>query len=517
VINTKVVLIFFNTLSMSSTSSWIERYSPKKITDIVCNTRASISIQTWLTTWQKTKTMVINMQKEKLKNDSGKGKRAPKSKIKFEPSCLIVTGSHGVGKSTTVDVIVKEFGYDVQTVDFNNIKLVKNIKDSIQNIIKTDSVLDLINNHQKKVALVFDEIESITSTTDKAFIISLLKLNDIERMYPIIFISNNHHNKMLTDIKKNSVEVKFFKPYESDLKKILIRITQREKIMIKSSTVVDTIIRRSQADIRRLVYTLQDIQYTYGTTTITDELIEDYNKISNEKDIDTGLFQATSYLLNDYKSIDNSLSYYETEKTMLPLMIHQNYIENVISKYKDEDVRFKIINNVSNMLSEGDVIENYIYGDQSWDMQEVHGFYTCAATSFYLTCEKDVNIDSEDEDIERLFEDFTKEKNVDARDSILVFTSDLNKTSIKKINKKNIITTNRHFHNMNIFDYIIINKIIRKQIMNGQIKECVDTMKSYNVKTEYIESLLKIDKIDGDKFVLTPKQKKEFKKQLGET
>jgi hypothetical protein len=150
-----------------------------------------------------------------------------------------------------------------------------------------------------------------------------------------------------------------------------------------------------------------------------------------------------------------------------------------------------VIKKVGESVSTGDVVENYIYGDQSWEMQEIHGFHTCAATSYYLS-----------------------EKMESSLEVDLTFTTDLNKTSIKKINKKNINKTNRCFKNMNIFDYIYINKIIRKLIDDNKIEECVYLMKDYGVKLEHIESLLKIDKIKNTKTALTSKQKKEFKKYL---
>lgn len=508
-----------------SSGSWIYKYCPLKISDIVCNRAASTSIQAWLKNWDINKTKVLNHQKEKLKSNfkdnKSKAKIKPKIKVKFEPSCLTITGSHGVGKSVTVDVIVKEFGYEVQTIDFNNIKLGKNIRACIQEIIKTDNVLDLINSvNPKKKIIVFDEVESISASTDKAFIIALQKLNDLERLYPIIFISNNHHNKMLTDIKKNSITIKFWDPYEDDLKKILRKIAIKEKIKIINEKVVSKIIDRCQSDIRRLIHTLQDIQYTYGNTPITEPIIKDYFKISKLKDIDTDLYKATSCLLNEYNNIDKCLSHFESEKTLLPLMIHENYYKNTLSRYKNPNLRYKIINNVSNMLSDGDVIENYIYGDQSWDMQEIHGFFTCAATSFYLNSETNIckpikkdNSCDDDDDLEHIFDDYTTPK---TKAGGLEFTKDLNKTSIKKINKKNINKTNGVFNNMNISDYIYINKIIRNQIASEKIKECVDTMKFYKIKLEHIECLLKIDKIKDNNTSLTLKQKKEFKKYLEE-
>ena len=96
------------------------------------------------------------------------------------------------------------------------------------------------------------------------------------------------------------------------------------------------------------------------------------------------------------------------------------------------------------------------------------------------------------------------------------FTTDLNKTSIKKINAKNINDADRCFKNLDIFDYIYMNKIIRKKISEGDIKGCIELLKGYNIKLEHIEKLLKIDKIKDSKNNLTSKQKKEFTKHLAQ-
>jgi len=194
-----------------------------------------------------------------------------------------------------------------------------------------------------------------------------------------------------------------------------------------------------------------------------------------------------------YKNINDCLRYYETEKVLLPLMVHQNYISCVFKNFTNTVDKFNIINTISKSLSYGDVIENYIYGDQNWDMQEIHGFYSCVISSYYLD----------------------KQLKKDPENINLIFTTDLNKTSIKKINKKNINNTNKCFENMNIIDYIYINKIIRNLIDKGKIFECVSMIKGYNnIKLEHIESLLKIDKIEHTKTSLSSKKKKEFLKYL---
>jgi DNA polymerase III delta prime subunit len=492
---------------ITQANSWTEKYKPIKQQDIICNKKAANNISDWLKTFEKEKIkfqkMGVTCQKKRTRKD------ADEPVVIKAKSCLLITGNHGVGKTVTAEVILNAFDYNIQTVNFNNIKGGKINKDYIKKLMKSSNILNVINDNTGcKNAILIDEIESITSTTEKSAILNLQKLNDINWYCPIIFISNNQHNKLLSEIKKNSLEVKFYPPFPSDIKNILRRVSSSEGINIKSDTVMDKIVSHTQFDIRRLIYTLQDIKYAYNKQLITTDLINEYCEMSKKKDTDIDLFKATEQLLYNYESINDCLRYYETEKVLLPLMVHQNYVKSTLKNYQKKEDRYDIIKKVSQSLSYGDVVENYIYGDQNWDLQEIHGFHTCVATSFYLN-----NTNNTGEKLK-----LTK----------LKFTTDLNKTSIKKINKKNINNTNKCFKDMNIFDYIYINKIIRKLIENNEIKECVDILKEYNIKLEHIESLLKIDKIETTntskimggkkpekiKTNLTSKQKKEFMKYL---
>jgi DNA polymerase III delta prime subunit len=471
-----------------STISWTDKYRPKTIAEIVCNKPTVLSIKQWVTDFERTQIEV--------KNSSGKKKdlKIPKTM----KSCLLVTGSHGVGKSLAVETVLNEMGYGIQAIDFSTLKLGKNIDEWIKKLLNASNVLHLIHGKKEdKIALVIDEIETVTSSTDKATIMALQKANDAHWYCPIVFISNNQHNKLLSETKKGSTEVRFLTPYHQDMFAIMAKIVGAEKMRIKNPKVVDMIINHSQSDIRRLIYTLQDIKYAYPNQLITPESISEYCEMSKKKDTDVNLYRATNGLLYEYYNIDECLRYYETEKVLLPLMVHQNYYKSVIENHENVDVQYDIISKVADALSTGDVIENYIYGDQNWEMQEVHGFFTCVVTSYNLSCG-----------------DKTKASDEIMKRVDLDFTTDLNKTSIKKINKKNIVNTNECFKDMNIFDFIYINKIIRRMIEENKIDDCVQLLKRYNIELEHIESLLKIDKIKNTKASLTSKQKKDFIKFL---
>jgi len=482
----------------SNENSFLIKYTPKKISELYSNTKAVKTICKWLN----------DLNNPLLKNE-----------VK---SSLIIIGSHGIGKTISVKTILNQYNYNISTINFDSLKVNKNIKKNTDLLMNFSNVIDQINcNNKKKNAILIDELESISSSIEKSCILTLQKTNEaiklaqIKKMAeaeksgdvnkinqtkkineqitycPIIFISNGEHNKLLTELKKNALEVKFWQPTLYDTHKILINIATKEKIQFTNKEVANNILEHAQNDIRRTIFILQDLCETYECKLITNDIVNDYKIISKKKDIDMDLFKSTIDLLFNCNTITDCMSYYETEKVLLPLMIHQNYIPSIINNSKNIKKNFDVIEKISHVLSVADVIENYIYGDQNWDMQELHGLYTCGITSYHANT-------------------LLNKKKI----TKVQFPADLNKTSIKKINKKNILNTNKYFNNMNIFDYVYSNKIIKNMINNNDIKTCSEILAGYDVTIENIESLLKIDKISGIKNALSSKNKKLFSKYL---
>lgn len=435
------------TSEINDSTVWTEKYCPKQISEIIGNEKNINLITNWLNSFETNRKQFLikkrkddtNKKRRKIKikvpkneeelnndeinetidesiADSYNNKITRKTKTSQCKSSMIITGNHGVGKTCIVQAILQSLGYVIQILNFGKVKTNKSIKEIIDKIMNSTDIYSIIHGKKNsKIAIVIDELEAITSLTGKNCIYALLKNNEENWFCPIIFISNNQHNKLLSDIKKNSYEIRFWPPHQNELLTLLKRITGKEKMNINGMsnsnyTTAYKIIEHCQNDYRRLILTLQDLKYSYDNTIITTTMIEKYCELSKKKDEDFNLFKATNFLLQKYNGIEDCIRYYETEKVLLPLMIHQNYIECIKQKCNN-DKKYKLANEISELLSEGDVIENYIYGDQNWDINEVHGFYTCVAPSYLLCNMKESVID-------------------------LDFPADLNKASIGKINRK---------------------------------------------------------------------------------
>jgi replication factor C subunit 1 len=447
-----------------SVESWDEKYNPKMINDIIGNNVQIKNIIYWLDNYR----IIAKRQK----------------------SCIFILGDHGIGKTCSILTILKNKKYRIQLVNLSKLGVLKDVDLIVEKLVNNNTICDIMNNSKQiKNVIVVDEVESITSIIGKKFILTLLKIN-IDYKCPVIFISNNKHNKITSQLKKDCTVFEFQQPNHKQMYEYLLKICNNEHIKLRNKSVADMIINYAQFDFRRLLSILQDLHNTYSST-ITQKIMDEYYENTKLKDTDCDIFKSTKSLLTEKKTIDECIKTYESDKVIIPLMIHQNYIECINSCYADDEDKYKIAKNIANSLTLGNIVESYIYNEQNWDMHEIHSFYSCVNPVYELS---KLNI---------------------TRSNIKVeYPKDLNKTSIKKINKKNIINSNNCLQNLEISDLIYINKLIRTLIKEEKYSECAKLFERYNIVVDNIESLLKIDKINETKHVISSSIKKKLTKLL---
>lgn len=490
--------------------SFIEKYIPKTVSNIVGNKTQIYQIKNWLETYNSNREKFFKDPKKRKKiktilieDDKGEDDVQDSSNTKKlvnagNHSCLLIVGDHGVGKTCTVSAILNQLEYCQQSINLTKVgaNKNKNIAENVDKILNKNNIVDhLTKNKQEKFAIIVDELESANSPVEKNFILTLLKKNEETWKCPIIFISNGKHSRVTTVLKKNSNIVQFFQPSNENLMKLLIKVCHSEKMHLRDEKIANMIIDHCQKDYRRLLSILQDLQINYGEKSLTDEDVEEYCKLSKKKDTDVHIYKAASEMILNYQSIDECLRLYEGEKVIIPLVMHQNYIKCINNHKTDGNKSFDLASEIANSMAQGDVMENYIYSDQNWDMQEAHGFLTCVNPSFKLSSEK-LNANSE------------------YLSQSLNFPIDLNRTSIKRINHRNVVNSNMCLKNLEIKDFIYANRLIRRLLQDDKLEDCANLFDKYGAKVENIESVLKIDKINETKTVIPTQIKKKLTQLL---
>jgi DNA polymerase III delta prime subunit len=414
------------------------KYIPKKPSDIIGNKDNIDFIQNWLSNFKNS-----------------------------EFSSIIISGHHGVGKSITIKTILSFLNYDVKYLSSYNLKNIKKINE----IINMNSFY--FDNNNNNFAIIIDNFDTITLTSKKNLIFQLFKENQEKKFFPIIFLTNEQHSKLVSNIKKSCPELKFQYPELHELIAYVKKICNNENISIKNDNLIDDIIKYSQLDIRKLLLILEDLKLTYHNKEISENEWNYYILSSKKKNINIGLYESTRKIFDKYTNIPKSIELYETEKVLLPLMIFENYAKNLLLRQiPTHKELYEIMYKVTDSISIGDNVETNIYTDQNWYLQNLHGFYTCVETSYYIN----------------------KYPRKNSNMYVLNFSTDLNKTSLKNINKRNINNIQNFLENKNLTDIMYLNKIINHDINNNKYGFIKKFIKSYNLNNKHIELLNKIDK-----------------------
>jgi hypothetical protein len=370
---------------------------------------------------------------------------------------LLITGQHGCGKSTIANIILNEKNYEIINLNMLDPK-VKFDTDMISKM--------MVRNSTQKMVLLIDELESVITLNDKVGVFNIIKDNNFNRWIPIIIITNNQHNKQLNETKKFSNEIKIYTPYQSDIVRWVYNICKTEKINLEYE-IISKFIDYCQNDMRKILIQLDELKINYGSIKINEDIFNNFMSIMKKKDLDFDLYKATDKILTEYIDIDTCIELYETEKVLIPLMIHENY-----HKFIKNEEYSKVLNN----LSVGDILENYIYGEQNWDLLEIHGYISCAIPSYFIN-----------------------KKSNGKKNGNLIFAADLNRTSVKKMNKKNISKTNETLNNNSKEN--IRNKSIEEFIYMGEIINKINEDTTNNTKESFncINNIIKINKLKTSK------------------
>ena len=455
-----------NSINNPSDNLWTNKWKPNDITEIIGNKQSISKIDEWLSKF------------DKHTNNS-----------------IIISGSHGIGKTLAIELLLKKYNYISKIIYPDELKNFRNDTEfddyyNYDNSVFTKFKMKSKNNSNdnKKIAIVFDEIESISLSSEKKYVFNIFKTNAKMKSFPLIFISNTNHSKLLNDLKKYCMEIKFYSPSSYDLGKFIQKICKEEKIEVKDYNALEKIIQFSQYDVRRLINLLQEYSYNYKILNVKD--IDTFIEKSISKDTSIGLFEASLELLNNENNFEQIYKLYEIDKVLIPLMVHENYYKKIVSSKNkntfEEQVQEMI--NISESISIGDTIETSIYTDQNWYLQDIHGFYTCYNTSY-----------------------ISSKMNRKITPSEIKFSADLNKTSLKNINKKNILNLEKIIGKRTIEEILLLCRLSNHMILTKQTQYILDILKNYKEDFDIkdLELCLKIDKTI-EFITLSTKEKKEI-------
>ena len=255
----------------------------------------------------------------------------------------LIVGPPGIGKTTTVHLLAKEFGYAITEYNASDTRSVSMLR----------GLLGLGMKRLRKEIIVMDEVDGFTAQERGGVgeLADLIRKSNI----PIICIANQLVPK-LAPLQKTCLLVKFSRPVKSTIATALLAVCKKEGIS-KSKTDLEALCEQNGNDIRSLLNQLE-----FGAS-------------SSEKDssLRLDLFSATQKLMSNRRlPISDAEEFVYVDYGMVPLMVQEAYL--AASRTLDEAV------DAAEQVSFGDLISCRQWKTQDWSLLP-HVVHSTVATS----------------------------------------------------------------------------------------------------------------------------------------
>lgn len=293
-------------------------------------------------------------------------------KTKFKGALL--SGSPGIGKTTSVMVLCKELNFDLIEFNASDVRNKSLITSKIKGLINIKS-LSFTRENKKKVILM-DEVDGMSG--DRG---GLQELNTIIKtsLVPIVCICNDRNNLKIRTLANNCLDLKFRKLDSRSLINRLRTILKKEDKEI-GDNILNEIINQANNDFRYILNTLQKICLKKTLN------LEDSENIIR-KDLSRNVFEIATELFHK-KSINDKSNLYFEDYSLIPLFVSENYLK----------ANYKTLNEVYNSaeaLSISDSVDKLIRGSQQeYSLLPLHAFYSVVMPTLNKTLNKRIDFPS---------------------------------------------------------------------------------------------------------------------------
>ena len=223
---------------------WVEKYRPRRLSEIVNQEKAIEQVRAWIGAWLHG--------------------HPPKKKA------LILAGPPGIGKTTTVYALAHEYGFEVIELNASDDRTYS----MIERYVQAAYTMDILGKHRKLIFL--DEADNIEQSGAK----EIAKL--IDRARNPIIMSANHYWEVPREIRAKAQIVEYKRLTQRDIMRALIRILKAEGLTVPKE-VLQEIAKHANGDLRAAINDLQ---------TVVTGGVEDAKYVLAYRDVEKSVFQA---------------------------------------------------------------------------------------------------------------------------------------------------------------------------------------------------------------------------------
>ncbi|CAN6440014.1 unnamed protein product [Victoria cruziana] len=367
---------------------WTEKYRPKAPNDIIGNQSIIKQLHDWLLHWDE----------QHLHSGKSKGKKQNDSASK---KAVLLSGSPGIGKSTTAKLVSQMLGFEAIEVNASDSrgksdsKIAKGIGGSTSNSTKelvSNASLSVSIGRTKKTksVLIMDEVDGM-SAGDRGGVADLIASIKIAKI-PIICICNDRYSQKLKSLINYCLPLNFRKPTKQQMAKRLSQVAAAEGLKV-DEIALEELAERVNGDMRMALNQLQYMSLSLsviGYSDVKERLL------SSAKDEDISPFTAVDKLfgygggkLRMDERIDLSMS----DPDLVPLLIQENYINYRPSLGSKDDSgvqRMKFIARAAESIGDGDIINVQIRRYRQWQLSQSGSLASCIIPAGLLHGQREI-------------------------------------------------------------------------------------------------------------------------------
>ena len=242
---------------------WVEKYRPKKISDVVGNELAKTAFIDWLQSKRRRKKAVL------------------------------LYGPAGVGKTALVNAASNQFNFTIIEMNASDTRTEKAIN-KVGKPATSFAALDKFSTESKGNILFLDEVDGVFGQQDRGGIGAIIKIIK-ESLIPVVMAANDSDLKKLRPLKKVCQLIRFQQVRIPLIITTLRRICVTENIEAEFEA-LERIAQNSLGDMRSAINDLQSISEGKQCLRLQDTMfLSSRNKDMNMYETLKGVFSAESF------------------------------------------------------------------------------------------------------------------------------------------------------------------------------------------------------------------------------